>query len=100
MCAQHGRTFVGTSPAVNWPKRSGVNPVPAQLVPSGLDYAEPATGDRPARVIERRTRVDFAQAMERFVQTYPRAELLRVVRDNLNTYSRRDLQDNVFTQNK
>lgn len=48
-------------------------------------YCEPATGQREAWVTERRTKVDFVQAMERLVQTHPHVEVIRVVMDNLNT---------------
>lgn len=39
-------------------------------------FCEPATRQREAWVTERRTKVDFAQAMQRLVQTYPQAEVI------------------------
>ena len=56
-------------------------------------FCEPATGQREAWVTERRTKVDFAQAMERLVQTHPHAEVIRVVMDNLNTHKPGSLYD-------
>ncbi|HRC59725.1 MAG TPA: transposase, partial [Candidatus Propionivibrio aalborgensis] len=35
---------------------------------------------------KRRTKIDFAHCMRHIVQTYPDAEVIRVVLDNLNTH--------------
>ncbi len=51
-----------------------------------LLFCEPAAGRREAWVTQRRTKIDFAQGMERLVQAYPEAERIRVVLDNLNTH--------------
>lgn len=56
-------------------------------------FCEPATGQREAWVTKRRTKVDFAQTMKRLVQTYPHAEMIRVVMDNLNTHKPGSLYD-------
>nr|WP_229505242.1 IS630 family transposase [Massilia mucilaginosa] len=56
-------------------------------------FCEPATGRREAWVTERRTKADFARAMERLVETYPHAEVIRVVMDNLNTHKPGSLYD-------
>jgi hypothetical protein len=37
-------------------------------------------------VHKRRTKIDFAHCMRHIVQTYPDAEVIRVVLDNLNTH--------------
>ena len=36
--------------------------------------------------MERRTRIEFAHCMRHIVETYPEAEVIRVVLDNLNTH--------------
>lgn len=51
-----------------------------------LLFCEPAAGRREAWVTEHRTKIDFAQAMERLVGAYPEADTIRVVLDNLNTH--------------
>ena len=51
-----------------------------------LLFCEPAAGRREAWVTERRTKIDFAHGMERLVQAYPEAEVIRGVLDNLNTH--------------
>lgn len=51
-----------------------------------LLFCEPAVGRREAWVTEHRTKIDFAQAMERLTLAYPQAEVIRVVLDNLNTH--------------
>lgn len=49
---------------------------------------EPATGWREIAVLERRTRQDFAQVVQRLVEVhYPDAHEVRLVLDNLNTHS-------------
>lgn len=47
---------------------------------------EPQRGWRDVLVMERRTKIDFAHCMRHIVQTYPDAEVIRVVLDNLNTH--------------
>lgn len=56
-------------------------------------FCEPATGHREAWVTERRTKTDFARAMERIVEAYPDADVIRVVMDNLNTHKPGSLYD-------
>ncbi|CAA9388027.1 MAG: Mobile element protein [uncultured Chloroflexia bacterium] len=48
---------------------------------------EPLTGQRQVTVRERRTNADFAQQMQQLVASYPEAEVIRVVLDNLNTHT-------------
>lgn len=49
---------------------------------------EPKTGTRWFKVTDRRTKRDFAEAMKHIVDVlYPKAVLIRVVLDNLNTHS-------------
>lgn len=48
---------------------------------------EPLTGQRQVTVCERRTNADFAQQMQQLVASYPGAEVIRVVLDNLNTHT-------------
>jgi hypothetical protein len=47
---------------------------------------EPKRGWREVLVMERRTKVEFALCMRHIVQSYPDAEVIRVVLDNLNTH--------------
>lgn len=49
-------------------------------------WVEPLTGRRHVRVTERRTALDFAQQMKRLVASYPEAEQVVLVTDNLNTH--------------
>ena len=48
---------------------------------------EPLTGWRYVEVHKRRTKVDYAQFMEKVSRMFPEAETLRVVQDNLNTHT-------------
>jgi transposase len=48
---------------------------------------EPLTGQRQVTVRERRTNADFAQQMQQLVASYPGAEVIRVVLDNLSTHT-------------
>lgn len=48
---------------------------------------EPLTGQRHVTVRERRTNADFAQQMKQLVASYPKAEVIRVVLDNLSTHT-------------
>ncbi len=47
---------------------------------------EPKRGWREVLITERRTKIDVAHCMRQIVQTYPDAEVIRVVLDNLNTH--------------
>ena len=47
---------------------------------------EPKRGWRDVLVMERRTKIDFAHCMRHIVQSYPDAEVICVVLDNLNTH--------------
>jgi hypothetical protein len=50
-------------------------------------FCEPQTGWRHIAVTARRTKVDFAHQMQWLVdEGYPKAEVIRVVLDNLNTH--------------
>jgi transposase len=50
-------------------------------------FCEPRAGWRHIAVTEQRTKVDFAQQMQWLVdERYPKAEVIRVVLDNLNTH--------------
>ena len=47
---------------------------------------EPKRGWRDVLVMERRTKIEFAHCMRHIVESYPEAEVIRVVLDNLNTH--------------
>ena len=47
---------------------------------------EPKQGRRDVLIMERRTKIEFAHCMRHIVATYPDAEVIRVVLDNLNTH--------------
>ena len=47
---------------------------------------EPKRGWREVLVMERRTKIEFAQCRRHIVQSYPEAQVIRVVLDNLNTH--------------
>jgi hypothetical protein len=50
-------------------------------------FCEPLMGKRQVKVTERRTRKDWAQAMKELAdETYPEAEVIVIVLDNLNTH--------------
>ena len=49
---------------------------------------EPKYGKRITKVTKQRTKKDFAKFMEEMILSYPYAEKLRVVLDNLNTHSK------------
>jgi hypothetical protein len=52
-----------------------------------LMVCEPLRGWRPVKVTERRTRRDYAAGLQELVDVpYPRAKLIRLVQDNLNTH--------------
>lgn len=48
---------------------------------------EPKTGNRVARVFERRTKREYAQFMKELAGRYPKAKKIRLVQDNLNTHN-------------
>jgi len=48
---------------------------------------EPLTGQREARVFDRRTKREYALFMKGLAARYPGAEKIKVVQDNLNTHS-------------
>ncbi len=54
---------------------------------------EPKRGWREVLVMERRTKVEFAHCMKHIVQSYPDAEVIRVVLDNLNTHKASSLYE-------
>lgn len=54
---------------------------------------EPKRGWRDVLVMERRTKVEFAHCMRHIVQSYPDAEIIRVVLDNLNTHKAASLYE-------
>ncbi len=54
---------------------------------------EPKRGWRDVLVMERRTKVEFAHCMRHIVQSYPDAEVIRVVLDNLNTHKAASLYE-------
>lgn len=59
-----------------------------------FEFFHPAAGWRHVKVTERRTRLDFAQAMLELVDVhFPHADLVRVVLDNLNTHSAASLYE-------
>jgi DDE superfamily endonuclease len=48
---------------------------------------EPKTGQRLARVYERRTKQEYAQFLKELAAQYPHAAKIRLVQDNLNTHN-------------
>ena len=57
-------------------------------------FCEPQTGWRHIAVTAQRTKVDFAHQMQWLVdERYPKAEVIRVVLDNLNTHKPASLYD-------
>jgi hypothetical protein len=48
---------------------------------------EPKTGERVARIYDRRTKLDYARFMKEMAARYPKAKKIRVVQDNLNTHT-------------
>jgi hypothetical protein len=48
---------------------------------------EPKTGQRLARVYQRRTKQEYAQFLKELAALYPAAEKIRLVQDNLNTHN-------------
>lgn len=54
---------------------------------------EPLTGKRDVWVTERRTAVDYAHALKRLSDSFPEAEVIVVVQDNLNTHKKASLYE-------
>ncbi len=54
---------------------------------------EPKRGWRDVLIMERRTKVEFAQCMRHIVEQFPDAEVIRVVLDNLNTHKAASLYE-------
>jgi DDE superfamily endonuclease len=54
---------------------------------------EPKRGWRDVLIMQRRTKIDFAHAMQHIVECYPDAEVIRVVLDNLNTHKTASLYE-------
>jgi hypothetical protein len=52
-----------------------------------LMAVEPKTGRRVAHLFDRRTKREYAEFMKELAGSYPKAEKIRVVQDNLNTHS-------------
>lgn len=81
-----------------------VNPKPGQVKLEDYEYqrcgtanlfgwVEPLTGKRDVWVTDRRTSVDYAQALERVAKAFPEAEVIVVVQDNLSTHSKSALYE-------
>lgn len=56
-------------------------------------WVEPLTGKRDVWVTERRTAVDYAHALKRLSDSFPAAEVIVVVQDNLNTHKKASLYE-------
>ena len=56
-------------------------------------WVEPLTGNRDVWVTERRTKLDYAQALKRLSEAFPDADVIMVVQDNLNTHSKAALYE-------
>ena len=54
-------------------------------------WVEPLTGNRDVWVTERRTSVDYAQALKRLSESFPDADLIVLVQDNLSTHAKHAL---------
>ena len=54
---------------------------------------EPKRGWRDVLIMQRRTKIDFAHAMRHILDSYPDAEVIRVVLDNLNTHKTASLYE-------
>lgn len=52
---------------------------------------EPKAGKRFTKVTKRRTKKDYAEFLEKLIEKYPRAEMIHLVQDNLNTHSEKSL---------
>ena len=56
-------------------------------------WTEPLTGKRDVWVTERRTAVDYAHALKRVSEAFPKAQTIVVVQDNLNTHKKAALYE-------
>jgi transposase len=54
-------------------------------------WVEPLSGRRDVWVTQRRTAIDYAQALKRVSDAFPDAEVIVVAQDNLNTHSKASL---------
>jgi hypothetical protein len=54
-------------------------------------WVEPLTGKRDVWVTDRRTAVDYAQALLRLSEAFPEAQTIVLVQDNLNIHSKASL---------
>jgi len=64
---------------------------------------EPLTGWRYIEVREHRTKMDYAEFMDKVSEHYPGVEVMRVVQDNLNTHTPGSFYerfDDVFVNHK
>jgi hypothetical protein len=77
--------------------RQPLPPEPGQVTRFDTEYercgtrslmmiCEPKRGFREVLVMERRTKMEFAQSMKHLVSLYPEADEIQVVLDNLNTH--------------
>ncbi|HWV36840.1 MAG TPA: IS630 family transposase [Thermomicrobiales bacterium] len=91
ICFDEGGTALQADSRTPWPS------VPGRATRQDYEYIRrgsvnvfvscaPHLGWRDVQVTERRTAVDWAQAMQRLVNQFPDAEQLIVVMDNLNTH--------------
>jgi len=51
-------------------------------------WVEPLTGHRDAWVTDRRTSIDYAQALKRLSEAFPEASRIVLVQDNLSTHTK------------
>lgn len=58
-----------------------------------LMLSEPKCGTREVLVTQTRTKIDFANAMKHLTESYPDADVIRVVLDNLNTHKTASLYE-------
>ena len=63
-------------------------------------WVEPLTGNRDVWVTERRTKLDYAQALKRLSESFPDADVIVLVQDNLNTHSKAALYEKHSQQRK
>jgi hypothetical protein len=62
---------------------------------------EPRRGFRQVDITDRHTKIEFAQSMKHIVDLYPKATVIRVVLDNLNTHKMASLYEaRLFLPNK
>jgi DDE superfamily endonuclease len=81
-----------------------INPKPGQVKREDYEYerlgtanlfgwVEPLTGNRDVWVTERRTKLDYGQALKRLSEAFPDAEVIVLVQDNLNTHTKAALYE-------